>query len=179
MVIALAGRRVDPPDALQKRFPADNVHQVQQQIRDALVKLRATALVCSAACGADILALELAGELGMCRRVILPFDKEDFVRSSVTDRPGDWEIRLRPIFSDVEAKGELIVYDYNKGEEETYFATNHDILDNAEEIAQDYGDDLIVMVVWDGESRGESDVTGHFLEEAKRRRMRVVEISTV
>jgi len=57
MVIALAGRRVDASDAAQKRFPAENASAVKQQIRDFLQSHDARALVCAAACGADILGL--------------------------------------------------------------------------------------------------------------------------
>jgi hypothetical protein len=179
MVIALAGRRVDAPNADQHRFPSENIERVRRQIRDFLRDANATALVSAAACGADILALEAAGELGIRRRVVLPFDKETFKQVSVIDRPGDWGERFDHIIAQVERSGDLIELDYQQGQEVTFFAANHDILDEAEELAADAGEPLTVLVVWDGQSRGEDDVTGHFLEEAKNRELSVSEISTL
>src|SRR5262245_26043781 len=179
MIIALAGRRIDAPDAVQKRFPIENADRVQREIRDALTYLKATALVCSAACGVDILALETAGDLGLRRSVILPYDKAAFRLSSVADRPGDWLERFDRIIGDVGARNDLLVYDYDRDQEETYFAINHDVLDTAEEMALKLEDNLYAMGVWNGEARGEDDVTAHFLEEAKRRGLKVMELSTL
>jgi hypothetical protein len=41
MVIALAGRRIDAPDAETKRFPADNAAAVQQKIREFITNNKA------------------------------------------------------------------------------------------------------------------------------------------
>jgi hypothetical protein len=90
MVIALAGRRVDPPDADFVRFPLKNVLAVRLRIRDALTRHAATTVVASAACGSDLLALDEAGALGLRRRIVLPFDRARFRMTSVVDRPGDW-----------------------------------------------------------------------------------------
>jgi hypothetical protein len=178
MIIALAGRRVDRPGANQKRFPPENTERVQRQISDFLKSAEATTLVCAAACGSDILALEAAGALGIRRRVVLPYDRETFKQSSVADCLGDWSERYDRVIADLAHSGDLVEYDYEK-EEETYFATNHDILDEAEELAQETGQPLAVLVVWNGESRGEDDVTGHFLEEARQRELKVSEVNTL
>src|SRR5882672_10452911 len=90
MIIALAGRRVDSADAKQPRFPPRNVERVHTQTRAVLKEKGATALVSSAACGADLIALSEAGQLGLRRRVILPFERRRFRETSVTDRPGEW-----------------------------------------------------------------------------------------
>src|SRR5450432_2011251 len=92
MIIALAGRRVDPVHAKQQRFPAasKNVEIVRERIRIILQTEGATVLVSSAACGADLLALSEAGALGLRRRVVLPYDRKEFRATSVTDRPGEW-----------------------------------------------------------------------------------------
>ena len=178
MVIALAGRRVDAPDAEEKRFSPENIERVRREIRDFLKAENATVLVCAAACGADILASEEAGALGIRRRVVLPYDKVTFKHSSVIDRPGDWGERYDHILAEVDSKGDLIVDDYDE-DEESYFAANHDILDQAEELAEETGQQLAALVVWNGQARGDEDVTGHFLEEAKQRGLKVTEINTL
>ena len=48
------------------------------------------ATVSSAACGADLLLLDIAGGMHVPRYIFLPSDPEKFRISSVTDRPGDW-----------------------------------------------------------------------------------------
>src|SRR5215813_12812612 len=158
MVIALAGRRIDAPGAGEKKFLPHKVDRVRQQIRDFLRAEKATTLVSAAACGADILALEAAGELGIRRRVVLPYDKVTFKHASVIDRPGDWGERYDRIMSEVDEKGDLIVDDYDE-DEESYFAANHDILDQAEDLAEETGEQLSAVVVWNGQARGEEDVT--------------------
>ena len=71
MIIALAGRRIDRKRAAQRVFPLENVAAVQQRVEDTLRRSGATTLVSSAACGADLVALEAAGALGIRRRVVL------------------------------------------------------------------------------------------------------------
>ena len=58
-------------------------------------------------------------------------------------------------------------------------ACGADILDQAEELAEETGEQLSAVVVWNGQSRGENDVTMHFLEEAKQRGLKVTEIKTM
>ena len=61
---ALAGRRVDTPHAQVARFPLSRVPAVRAAIKDALLQHQVGELVSSAACGADLLALSVAEELG-------------------------------------------------------------------------------------------------------------------
>src|ERR1700687_257733 len=89
-IVALAGRRVDPVDADTRRFPLENVTLVRKRLSELFVAERATALVSSAACGADLAALEAAERLGLRWRIVLPFAPERFRQTSVIDRPGDW-----------------------------------------------------------------------------------------
>ena len=178
MVIAFAGRRVDASDAVEKKFSPENANRVRQEIRDFLKAEKATVLVSAAACGADILALEAAGELGIRRRVVLPYDKVTFKQSSVIDRDGDWGERYDRILAEVMGLDDLVVDDYDQ-DEESYFAANHDILDQAEELAEETKQPLAALVAWNGVPRGEEDITNHFLEEAKQRGLKVTEIKTV
>ena len=179
LIIALAGRRVDAPSATSPRFPADNANTVKQQIAEFLRTHEARALVCAAACGADILALEAAGELGLRLRVVLPFDKSTFRASSVVDRGGDWGERYDRIIAEVKSRGDLVEFTHDKDNEQTYFSGNLDILNEAERLAHELKADAAALVVWNGESRGADDVTGHFKQEAQARGMGVAEIKTI
>jgi hypothetical protein len=90
VIVAVAGRRIDAADAAVARFPLANRGLVARRIGAALGRLDATAVIASAACGADLLALEAAQRQGMRRRVILPYAEEWFLEDSVLDRPGRW-----------------------------------------------------------------------------------------
>ena len=123
----------------------------------------------AAACGADILALEVARELGLWCRVVLPFDRAKFRDSSVTDRGGDWGERYDRIVDEVEAAGDLIEFAHDRDNVQTFFTGNQDILDQAQELALELKTDAYALIVWNGESSGDDDVTGHFKQEAEKR----------
>jgi hypothetical protein len=89
-IIVEAGRRVDAPDAKVARFPSQSVPKVRKKIRQVLMNQKPVAIVSSAACGADLLLLDVAGEMQIPRYVLLPSEPEEFRVSSVTDRPGNW-----------------------------------------------------------------------------------------
>jgi hypothetical protein len=179
MVIALAGRRIDAPGAETPRFPATNVAAVRARIRVLLVEQEAQAIVCAAACGADLLALETADELGMRQRIVLPYTRARFRETSVVDRPGDWGERFDAIIDAAEVSGDLIVLGYVEGDETAYLATNTAIFEQATLLAEQLHDTVGVAVVWDGAARGEDDVTAAFLREAQHRGFPVWQIATL
>src|ERR1700694_1562252 len=128
MIIALAGRRIDAPDAPAPRFPLWNVEIVRRRVRDVLESEGATALATSAASGADLLAQSEARQLGLRRRVILPFDRERFLKSSVIDRPGDWAPPYHQLLDAVTAAGDLVVLGDAADNEQGYVALIGSIL---------------------------------------------------
>ena len=178
VVIALAGRRVDAPDAQRPRFPSENVDRVKERIQSLFASRNASALVCSAACGADLLALEAAEALHMRRRVVLPFPRAVFRRTSVVDRPGDWGARYDRALDRVEEKNDLAVLGFREDDSGAYVATNSGILDDAASLARHLGLGMLAVVVWD-ESRGPGDITEQFLNEATRRHIEVAIVSTL
>ena len=177
MIIALAGRRIDAADAKQPRFPLHSVPIVRERLRHMFNNLGAIALVCSAACGADLIALSQAGALGLRRRVVLPFDRQSFRETSVNDRPGEWGPLYDRIIDEVVAAGDLVTMHYTS-EEEAYAATNRAILDEAISLAKHYSQPATAALVWDGISRGDHDITEAFGVEARKRGLPLVEVNT-
>src|ERR1700722_7117619 len=108
-IVALAGRRIDAPDAQPPRFPLARVEAVGARVAEALRNHNARTLVCSAGCGADLVALEQAERLGLRRRIVLPFAADRFLVSSVTDRPGNWEAVFNRQVAAAAAVGYLVV----------------------------------------------------------------------
>jgi hypothetical protein len=178
MILALAGRRVDAADAKQRRFPAENVDIVRERIHAMLQTRGAPVLVSSAACGADLLALSEAGRLGLRRSVVLPFDREKFRTTSVTDRPGDWGPLYDQQLNEVEKSGDLLVV-HAKSEDNAYAEANHAIVDKALSLGQELQDRVTAVLVWDGKSRGEGDLTEEFWVYARNKSIPVVEVMTL
>jgi hypothetical protein len=178
MIIALAGRRIDAPDAERARFPLANTTLVSERLRRLFHDSAATALVSSAACGADLIALSVAGSLGMRRRIVLPFDAQRFRKQSVNDRPGDWGRLYDEILEEVRTKKDLVVLDYHGLPDAAYAAANGVILNEAASLSLDLHEVVRPVLVWEGEPRGRDDLTQAFGQEAERRGLRVVEVLT-
>ena len=178
MVIALVGRRIDQPDLTVPIFPYSAVKRVRERIHDLLTSSNATALVCSAACGADLIALEAAGELGIRRRVVLPFEPARFRETSVIDRPGDWGPAFDGTIKAVTAKHDLVNLNLEPRSEESYLQANQVILTEAISLAEATGDRVIAALVWDGIPRNDHDITSAFGDAARSLGLQLLEVST-
>jgi len=178
VVIALSGRRIDAFNAKDVRFPLRNVDLVGRRIRSMFEADGVKALVTSAACGADLIALSEAGALGLPRRIVLPSTRDDFKRNSVLDRPGAWSSLYDEVLEAVSASGNLIVMD-RALQRPDYSAASLAILDETAALAKELGDSPAAALIWDGSSRGDHDITEEFGEEARKRGLRVIEISTL
>jgi hypothetical protein len=181
-IIALAGRRIDVPGTTPPRFPLSQVEEVRSRLAGAFARLHAVGLVCSGACGADLVALEAAEQLGMRRRIVLPFAPERFRKSSVVDRPGDWgRVYDRQIAAAAKSDG-LVVLDLGGEDDRAYAAANEAIiretlrLARTAEQARSYR--LVALLVWEGIRRQGSDATAAFGELAQKAGFEVITIPT-
>lgn len=178
MIFALAGRRIDPPDSGPGRFPPRNVDLVRNRLRALFEDRPRETLVCSAACGADLLALDTAGALGWRRRVLLPFDRQRFRGTSVTDRPGEWGALYDSILDEVESAGDLLIEPAPAGQDAYAFVTIR-ILEEAGRLAAGCGENQAAVVVWDGRVRGPGDLADAFRAAAGARGIEVLHVSTL
>lgn len=163
-VVALAGRLPDAPDADARRFPAANVSRVRTRLKAILDPDETVRLVCSAAAGADLLALDVAAEADLRRHVILGVEPAAFEARSVAERAGPWidlfdrlvvtpsESLTLEILSSVPPEGDL--------------AVNQAILTRAREAAFAAGARPVAVLVWEGRSRGADDATADFRDRA-------------
>lgn len=175
-VAALAGRRIDSDSSSLERFPLRNVGLVQQRIRNALLKNRVDHLVCSAACGADLVALAEAAMLGLKRTVILPYPAISFRQTSVVDRPGAWGDLFDQIISEVDSIGELVTLDKQPGAADAYEAVTRTIIETA--LREQTVARPIALVVWEGGSHGPDDLTALFKRTAETHGFLVIDIQT-
>jgi hypothetical protein len=180
VVFATAGRRIDADDTIVSRFPLASVEQTLQRIREALIQWGATAVVSSAACGADLLALSAAADLRLMRRVVLPFESERFRETSVLDRPGNWAAVFDQTLRELQPIGEVVVLEDMVGDADAAFvAVGETILAEAAKIARNNGGRPAAMVIWDGRPRPGVDLTAHFRDSAVRLGFEIVEVLTV
>jgi hypothetical protein len=184
MVIALVGRRIDAEDAAEARFPLAMVPFVRERLRSLFLESGVTTMVSSAANGADLIALEEAGHLDIRRVVILAANRDRFREGSVSDRPGEWSVLYDRALDEIDAKGDLHVLgtslDHSTLFDRDAFAkVNRRILDDAERISSDANEPLQAVVVWNGRSRGDGDLTEEFAVEARRRGIPLLEIDSL
>ena len=179
MIIAVAGRRVDADNAPVARFPLKNVALVQQRLDELFARESATAMVSSGACGADLAALTVAGTRRMRRRMVLPFGRDEFRTSSVTDRPGDWGPVYDRVLAELDPTGDVVTLVGHVAGDAAYDAANAAILDEAAALAQQGATDVVALLVWEGAPRDGADMTAAFGESARKRGYRVEQVQTL
>ena len=125
------------------------------------------ALVSSAACGADLIALEEAERLGLRRRIVLPFAPKQFREKSVVDCPGKWGPAFDRAVAAASATGDLVVLYESPADSRRAFApANRVIIREARHLASTLSPGsprrLTAVVVWEGQARNGSDATEAF-----------------
>ena len=161
-IAALAGRRIDAPDAEDVRFPLDYVEEVESQLRLRFKADQVDVLVCSAACGADLVGLKVAAALGIERLIVLPFDEPRFLQSSVSDRPGDWAPLFHRQIEEARREGKLILLAGTPDDARSYSAaTQRVILEVKQRINLSRA---VGYVLWEGRPRPDHDETADFRE---------------
>jgi hypothetical protein len=170
-VICLAGRRIDQAGTSPPRFPPGNVDLVTRRLADLFRSEAAAALICSAACGADIVALEEAERQRLHLRIVLPFERARFRQTSVTDRGGDWGSRFDRLADLADKSADLVVRDCGQKDDDLrYAAANSRIRREAAMLARllsDPGPRLLAVAVWEGQPRPGNDLTWDFLRDAE------------
>jgi len=171
-------RERDPEVGPRREAVSGEVRETRRRIDDALVRHGAIALVTSAACGADLLALSSAADLRLRRRVVLPFAPELFRQTSVMDRPGEWGPVFDETMLQLQAAGDVLVLD-GSPDDDGYSAVGEAILGEVERLAGESGDSPVAMVIWDGRLRPGVDQTARFRESARRRGFEIVDVPTL
>jgi hypothetical protein len=120
-VLVFTGHMVDRPERPTPRFPIESEAMVRDAIRARMTTRQPVAAYGSAACGADILCLELARELGAETHIVLPFPPAEFRCASVDFAAGHWGDRFEraiavadsvTICSDHHARGSVATFEY-------------------------------------------------------------------
>lgn len=178
VVVALAGRRIDRETEGRPRFPLAEVPRVRQRLHEVFRRLQAKALVSSAACGADLLGLDVAGEDGIARHIVLPFVPEMFRERSVVDRPGPWGPLFDRIVDEVRSERHLTIAGMDPRNPTSFTVVNGLLIDKALTIAKSKTR-VWAVVVWDGFARDADDATQDFRTRAIRVGVPIEDVLTV
>lgn len=93
-VLAFVGQRIDPLDRSRRHDVGDMERALTSALRDELAPLHLPIIYTSAAFGAELIFIETALELGADVNVVLPFDRGDFVQTSVAVAGVSWVQRF-------------------------------------------------------------------------------------
>jgi hypothetical protein len=177
-VAALAGRRVDAAGSDEPRFPLDRVPAVEQELERVFRRENVEALVCSAACGADLVALDAARRIGIRWRIVLPFGRERFRRTSVVDRPGEWGALYDEVVAQAQARGDLVELEEGGGtDDDAYMRATGIIVSEA--LAMAGKGHAIAIAVWEGKARAGGDATAALFEHPRAAMMKKLEVRTL
>ncbi|MFM9964855.1 MAG: TRAFs-binding domain-containing protein [Planctomycetaceae bacterium] len=179
-VVAFAGHMLDTPSDDRRRlprFPNDPslVKQVSLEIADKIKTLNAQVGFCSAACGSDILFAEQMQFLGAELHIVLPFQEDDFYRTSIDfgrEDMGDWRERCRSVISRAKKANRL------------HYATREPFLDDmvlfefvntytqglAMTRARERGSEPWALVVLDPDAQARKGGTRYFVDQWKAAR---------
>jgi tetratricopeptide (TPR) repeat protein len=92
-----AGHMVDAADRPVPRFPATAIPSAEERIRNWLTANAIRFSYSSAACGGDILFLEIAQSLDIETHILLPFARDYFITTSVEHGGKEWVQRFERV----------------------------------------------------------------------------------
>ena len=168
-------------------MPLERVEAVAEKLGQEFARLKASTLICSAACGADLIALRVAKDRGMRRRIVLPFGPALFREKSVTDRHGnekwDWGKLFDELCGEARGSNDMVVTERTVGDDTAaYKKANERIFEEAKVLRAAAGEETAAggaaIVVWEGSPRGEDDLTMEFAERARAAGYQVIPVLT-
>jgi class 3 adenylate cyclase len=167
-VVVFAGHMVDRDDRTVPRFPPRLEPMVKGAIQQRLRKLNAGFGYASGACGSDILFHEVMLERKGESHVILPYEKERFIKDSVEIVPGsDWAKRLKNVIAQAIDTQE-VSKQARRGGDVSYEFANLMLHGLASVHAEQLETKLVPVAVWDGKSGTGVGGTGGTVERWRR-----------
>ncbi len=182
-VIVATGHRVDVAGRKAPRFPRTSA--AREAARAALgaavhgeleLAVGPALGLAAAASGADLLFHEVAGELGIMTRVLLPIPREAFLERSVRDGGPEWVERFRRVCAAREVRElsrspELPPWALDRPSYSVFQRGNLWLLESA--LAEEDAD-VTLIALWDGERGDGPGGTADMVSSARARRARVV-----
>ena len=184
-VVLFTGHRIDAPDRLKPRFPADKEGIAREAIKTALAAEKAqpggVAMgISGGASGGDILFHEVCGELGIPTQLFLGIPRDRFVAASVAPAGSHWIERFDRIYLQSQRRqmsnsDELPRWLRGKPNYDVWQRNNLWMLHNALALGRQY---TTVIALWDGGKGDGPGGTKHMIEKAKLRGAKTVILDT-
>lgn len=150
-VVVCAGHMIDQAGRPVPRFPAKLEVAVRAAVRARLQTMGPVIGYASAACGTDIIFLETVAKLGGTIHIVLPYQRDDFVRDSVDIIPGaDWRERCERLLDQAEVTT-VSAQRLSRGGI-SYEYANRVLLGLARSHTERLGTVLTPFAVWDGKA---------------------------
>lgn len=149
-ILVFAGHIVDAPDRPSPRFPPQVVPSAGLLLRKQLARLRTQVVCASIAAGADILVAEAALERGCALHLFLPWNAEDFEKTSVAP---EWRSRYLRLI-DAATSVRLLSKDKMPASAIGFDYLNRVMIGTARKLASDLDVGLSALVYWDGNPGG-------------------------
>lgn len=96
-VVAFVGHMIDHPQRKEPRFPLSIEQKIKEAILHSIRSLNVQIGYCSLACGGDILFAEAMAEEGREVNIFLPFEKSDFIKTSIQFAGENWVSRFNAL----------------------------------------------------------------------------------
>lgn len=166
-VVVFAGHMVDQPNRSVPRFPSAIEPIVKDAIRQCLKKLNARIGYASAASGSDILFHEAMLESKGESYILLPYEKERFLRDCVSPAGEGWNERFEKVFAQAIESQEVSRRHRMDGDVSYEFA-NLMLHGLAAIRAEQLETRLVPVAVWDGKEGNGIGGTGCTVERWRR-----------
>jgi hypothetical protein len=167
VLVVHAGNRIDLPDRPTARFAEREVPMVAARVGHLLTTLRPFAVVSAAAAGADLVVLEEAIRRGVGAHVVLPIERNEFVRQSVADTGSEWVQRFDAVLAHVSVDNRCSVVEGDADPSTPWYEGGHDqLLRRAEKLAR--GDVVVALTVRPPEGETPPSVSDAFAALAER-----------
>lgn len=180
-VAAFVGHLIDRPDRAVPRFTPDMEDAVRGALRDRLSRYDIGFAYSSAANGGDILFLETMRDRGAELHIVLPYNREAFLRDSVDFIPGgNWVERCHTLLQ--QAKSVTVASDQRMSGGDMSYDYAFQLLDGMAAIQADELDtELVCCAVWDSDMHDERSVTGSSVAYWRRahRRTEIIDIGSM
>ena len=161
-VIAFTGHMIDNPGRKSSRFPPQIEEAVKEEIAKRIEKLGAGIGYSSCACGADTLFLESMQNMKAESNIIIPFELDDFYRTSITFAGEGWKERLHEVL--VKASSVIFATEGSySGDDLLFDYANRIIMGKAILRSELLETEPVLLCVWDGKKSSKSGGTSQLV----------------